>query len=147
MELSCENIIDAPRNKVFTLITEPDNLKIWMTGVVETVFHAMPDNGSQVGRKFTQKIKEGGKISEYQGEVLAYDPGMHFAIRLGNKHYSMRVDYRLHELAPGKTKLNYLTTTESNSWFVKLMGKLFKGYTNKILKKHMANLKQLAEQG
>ncbi|NIN68580.1 MAG: SRPBCC family protein, partial [Anaerolineae bacterium] len=48
-----------------------------------------------IGTKFTQRIREGGRITEYEGEVTAYEKPYHLGVRIGSPQFSVDVDYRL----------------------------------------------------
>src|ERR1051325_6477971 len=86
--------INAPVEKVFGLVDDEKNLKRWMAGLEEVVFPEGYDRAKTVGTKFKQRIKEGGRINEYDGEVVAYSKPHHLAIVIGNKQFTVHVDYR-----------------------------------------------------
>jgi uncharacterized protein YndB with AHSA1/START domain len=136
--------IDAPIAKVFSLVDEEKNLKKWLDGLEETIYPEGLDRAKAVGTKFKQRIKEGSRVKEYDGEVIAYDKPQHLAILLGNKQFTVKVDYRF--TANGtQTRLHYSAEIIRAGWFVRLMGKLFAGFTKRLLDKQMKKLKALAE--
>ena len=144
--MNCTYTLDihAPIAKVFSLVDEEKNLKKWMDGLEETIFPEGYDRAKTVGTKFKQRIKEGSHINEYDGEVIAYEKPHHLAIMLGNQHFTVKVDYRF--TADGtRTRLDYQAEMIRAGWFVRLMSKLFSGFTQRILDKQMRKLKLLAE--
>jgi carbon monoxide dehydrogenase subunit G len=137
--------INAPMERVFACVTDDEKKKIWMEGVVGTEFPNGKDQENPVGTKFTQQIKEGRRIVEYDGEIIAYEKPHLLGVRVGNKMFSFDTYYRLAE-QPGGTRLNYESQFVSASSLAKFMGKLFGWFTRKLVVKQMAALKKLAEQ-
>jgi uncharacterized protein YndB with AHSA1/START domain len=136
--------INAPVAKVFSLVDEEKNLKRWMDGLEETIFPEGYERAKTVGTKFKQRIKEGRRVNEYDGEVIAYEKPYHLAILIGNKHFTVQVDYRF--TADGlQTRLDYKSEMVRSNRFVRLMCKLFAGFTKRLLDKQMKKLKELAE--
>jgi uncharacterized protein YndB with AHSA1/START domain len=144
--MNCTYTLDihAPIAKVFSLVDEEKNLKKWMDGLEETIFPEGYDRAKTIGTKFKQRIKEGSRINEYDGEVIAYEKPHHLAILLGNKNFTVKVDYRF--TADGaRTRLDYQAEMIRAGWVVRLMCRLFSGFTKRILDKQMKKLKALAE--
>ena len=56
-----------------------------MDGLEETSYPDGLDRTRPVGTRFVQRIREGGRVSEYQGIVTAYDPQRHLGIEIGNR--------------------------------------------------------------
>jgi hypothetical protein len=93
------------------------------------------------------KIKEGGKVASYNIEVLRYEPHKHLGIKMrGGSFGDMEafVDYTLTDLK-GRTRLDYLFTAEAKSFFMKLMGAIFKWFSVMQIKSFFKTLKNLAE--
>ncbi|HEU4798271.1 MAG TPA: SRPBCC family protein [bacterium] len=137
-------VIAAPVERVWALIDEPDNLKRWMDGLEETTYPDGLDRSRPVGTRFVQRIREGGRASEYQGVVTAYEHLNHLGIEIGNRAFTMAVDYRLAAVPEG-TRLDYSAVMTRGGGFVRVMSLLFGWLTRKILRKQMARLKSLAE--
>lgn len=138
--------VNAPADKVFDLIHDPEKHKLWLQGVEETRYLGAYDPEYPVGTKFKQKIREGGRVKEYDGEVTAFARPTHLGIRLDSPQFSVAVDYRLTPL-DGDTRLDYTADVTCCSWFVRLMVGLFSFLLRGILKKQMRKLKELAEAG
>lgn len=137
-------VIAAPPERVWSLIDEPENLARWMDGLEETTFPDGADRSRAVGTRFVQRIREGGRVSEYQGVVTAHDRLRHLGIEIGNRAFAMAVEYRLTPV-PGGTRLDYAAAMKRGGGFVRVMTVLFGWLTRKILRKQMAKLKALAE--
>lgn len=137
-------VIAAPLERVWELIDDDENLKRWMDGLVDTSYPDGLDRTRPVGTRFVQRIKEGGRVSEYEGVVTAYDRLKHLGIEIGNRVFTMGVDYRLTSV-PGGTRLDYTAVMRRGGGFIRVMTVLFGWLTRKILRKQMAKLKALAE--
>jgi uncharacterized protein YndB with AHSA1/START domain len=137
-------VIAAPAERVWMLIDDQENLKRWMDGLEETTYPDGLDRSRPIGTRFVQRIREGGRVAEYQGVVTAYDRLKHLGIEIGNRAFTMAVDYRLTPVPEG-TRLDYTATMKSGGGFVRVMTVLFGWLTRKILRKQMGKLKALAE--
>jgi uncharacterized protein YndB with AHSA1/START domain len=144
VKLSYQLDVDAPIEKVFALVDDDQNIKRWMDGLEETIYPEGRDSAKPVGTRFKQRIREGRRVADYDGEVTAYDKPRHLGVRIGNKQFAMQVDYRFHENGTG-TRLNYTTEMVQATGFARLMSALFGWFTRRILDKQMRKLKELAE--
>lgn len=135
--------IRAPIERVWHLIDDPAQLNRWMEGLVES---RDLDGGAprRVGSRFVQRIREGGRETEYQGEITDYEPPSRLGLTIGNRIFAMRVLYRLERVAEG-TRLDYSAGLERGGAFVRVMSSLFGWLTRRILRRQMARLKALAE--
>ena len=139
--------IAAPAESVWPWLTEEARIKQWMIGVQED--KPTSEGPPGVGSTFRMKIKEGGRVSEYDGEITAWSPPTHLGIRMSGGAFregdEMFVDYRLEPLAAGRTRLDYSCTMEMRGTFMKLMGGFFSLFARMQLKGFMKNLKRLVE--
>lgn len=136
--------VAAPIEKVFALVDDAEQLKLWMDGLEETVYTGPVDRDNPVGAAFRRKIREGGRISEYEGRITAYEKPRHFAVTVGNRHFSMHLTYRFTPVADG-TRVNNEAGVTTHTVFAWLMSILFAWLTRRILRKQLAKLKQVAE--
>ena len=134
--------IAAPMETVFGWLSEREKVPLWAKGV-EAIDYVSGSAG-QPGARFKQRIREGGRVEEYEGEVLASEPPRLLATRLGNRQYSMRMEYRLHP-SPAGTLVEHTLEMEPGSRIARVMGVLFGWLTRGIMKRQMARLKDLAE--
>ena len=112
-------VIAAPAERVWALIDEPENLRGWMDGLEETTFPDGVDRSRGVGTRFVQRIREGGRVSEYQGVVTAHDRLRQLGIEIGNRAFTMAVEYRLTPV-PGGTRLDYTAVMKRGGGFVRV---------------------------
>ena len=136
--------IDAPVETVFDFLDDDEKLKTWMDGLEETIYLADYDRENPVGARFTQRIREGGRITEYDGEVTSYSRPHRLAVKLWSQHFSVNVDYLLHP-EDGGTRLDYKADMNYTSRIATVMGRLFGWLTRRILVRQMNELKNMAE--
>jgi carbon monoxide dehydrogenase subunit G len=138
--------MNAPIEKAFEAVSDPAKQKIWMEGLEETIYPSPLDSdGNPVGTKFKQRIREGRSVNEYDGEVTAYDKPNHLGVRVGNRQFTVLVDYRFASTDSG-TRLNYTADLRFHTVIARVMGVLFSWFTRRILDQQMKRLKDVAEQ-
>ena len=96
MHLNASVTITAPIGQVFSYLDDGQRLRRWIAGLVE-VSYEKPGIPRGVGSRFRQRIKAGGRIRNYEGEVIVYQPPAQIGVRLGNARCSVDVRYRLVE--------------------------------------------------
>lgn len=136
--------VKASIDKLFDFVEDKEKMKLWMNGLEETVYTTERNSANPVGTKFKQKIREGGRVQEYDGEVLAYEKPKHLAVRIGNKSFHAVADYRFTP-THGGTRLDYVCEVTCHSWFFRVMAVMFGWLMKRILRKQMSKLKKLAE--
>ena len=136
--------IDAPQESVFDLVADPDRRGEWAKGIVEMRYTSEFDPQNPVGAEFMQRIKEGGRETEYSGEITAYDRPNLLASKITGGGFTMDLEYRLAPSGTGAVVENYVDLV-AGSLFAKIMGFLFGWLTRHIAKKQLKRLKQIAE--
>jgi uncharacterized protein YndB with AHSA1/START domain len=136
--------IDAPIERVFALVDDPEKVKLWMRGLQETVYKTKRNRQQPVGTRFTQRMKQGRRLAEYEGEVIAYEKPTHLALRIGTETFAFDIDYRLTDLG-GRTLLEYTATGADPKGTARPAGAFFAWITRRISGKQMRRLKQIAE--
>jgi uncharacterized protein YndB with AHSA1/START domain len=146
MELKYNIDIDSPPSKVFDLVADADNLKQWMEGLQESVYLSDFDPDNPVGTRYRQKIKQGDRVVEFEGEITAYDRPHRFSSIIASDQYTVHIDFQFSEIESG-THLDYLASLTDASWTVRLLASTFSSQAQKIVDKQMKNLKTVAEAG
>jgi len=136
--------IDASPEDVFALLADTDRRGEWQEGVETFDYASDFDPDKAVGATYTQRIREGWRVTEYQGEITTYDPGACWGSRTVGGSYAMVVEYRLTPVDGGTTVMT-VVDVGSNSWVVRLMGLLFGWLTRSLGRKHLRALKELVE--
>src|SRR5688572_8502573 len=91
--------ITGSPDRVWALLTEPDQVSRWITELVSDDPTTPPPIG--VGTATRMKIREGSRIVDYETEILAYRPSSELALvmrggSLGRE--PMRISYLLTDL-------------------------------------------------
>jgi uncharacterized protein YndB with AHSA1/START domain len=147
MRLTTAVDIAAPVERVWPLIAEDRNIGLWMPDVLETTYPDGRPPGDPVGTRFEQRIREGGRVGTYQGVVTAYAPQQILGVRLEDQgNFATDVVYRLSRQGAG-TRLDYTCDVVLKSWLARLMMVIGLPMTWRIVKRHMRNLKRVAEAG
>ncbi len=136
--------IGAPIETVFELVDYGENLKLWMDGVEETTYTSEVDRDNPVGATFKQRIREGGRVSEYDGEWVAYARPNHIGVTIGSGSFQFQTDYRFSS-TPSGTRLDYSADVVASTWWVRILSLLMNWFTKRILVKQMTKLKEVAE--
>ena len=136
--------IDASPQAVFDLIADNTRRGEWAEGMETFDYTSDFDPNDAVGTTFTQRIREGGRVTEYHGEITAYDPPKAWGAKVVGGSYSMVVEYHLAP-ANGGTEVVNVVDVDSSSWFVRVMGFLFSWFTKWLGRKQLRKLKELVE--
>lgn len=143
MDVRQSETIEAPAERIFELITDDEKKKEWAEGVMETFYpEGRPDR--PVGTRFIQKIKEGGHVTEYAGEILVFDKPHHLAVKMSNRHFDMLMKFDLKPMGK-QTRVDFSVQMPKAGLLAQAVGKVFGWFTKMILKKQLAALKVLAE--
>lgn len=120
----------------------------WLTTLIEIV--PTSEHPRAVGATFDLRVREGRRISHYEGRINAYDPPRHLGVSMWGGAFAsglvMRVDYRVAEL-PAGCRLEYyaeINTEELPAPF-RLAIPVARVFTFFQLRAFMGNLKRLAE--
>jgi carbon monoxide dehydrogenase subunit G len=134
--------------RLWPFLHEPEKQKLWMKGLLENTPTGEGSGGP--GSTFRMKIKEGGRVAEYDGEVTAIDPPRHLAVRIWGGGFPtgmvMHVEYRLTGL-DGRTRLDYAAWSDTGrcGLFLRLLMPLFQLFGRIQLAGFLRKLKKLAE--
>jgi hypothetical protein len=150
MRCTCTIHIEAPVEKIFGLVLDPGKVKLWLDGVEEPTFAAPFDPANPIGARFKQKIREGGRVAEYDGEVTGFAPPTHlgvriFGVRIFNWVFAVQVDYHFTPDGTG-TRFDYSFGLRRSSWFFRFAGSLLLVLEEReALREALGKLKALAE--
>lgn len=144
MKLTSSIDIHAPIEKVFQSLSEDEQMEKWMEGVVGIEYINQQTAEKREGTKFRLKIREGGKVTEYAGEITQYDKPRLLGIKLEHKMFAMNTYYWLETIENG-VRVHCECHVAAFNWFSKWMGYLFRRLTRRILIKQLSMLKSLAE--
>ncbi|REK10910.1 MAG: SRPBCC family protein [Planctomycetota bacterium] len=129
-------------------LDEADKQKLWLTTLVD--FEPTSSNARTVGSTFDMRVREGRRISHYEGRINAYDPPRHLGVSFWGGYFPpgtlMRVDYRVADLGE-HCRLEYYAEIDLSNLRgpSKLAIPLARVFAFFQLRYFMRNLKRLAE--
>lgn len=137
--------IQAPIESAFSYLDDNEKQKEWMPGLEETEYLTTYDPANPVGVKFKQRLREGKRIQEYEGQVTEYQKNKLLGIRLYHSKFVIDVIYRLEEITDKSCRLYLTEKIEAKTLFGKCINVLFKGMMKRMFKKQMTSFKESAE--
>ena len=144
MDLQFENDIQALPEAVFDLVSDIENLDRWIDGLQESEYLSDFDAVNPVGARFHQRVKGMEQEIEYEGEILGYEKPTRFALRIGNRQFSIKLEYHLSPRQSGTHCALSIDLVKASFKF-RLLAAAFSSRAEKILAAQMNNLKALAE--
>ena len=143
-----ERTIDltAPPARIWTLLTEPEQIKRWITELVSDEPLTPPPIG--VGTKTRMKIREGSRVVEYATELVAFTPLNELAIEMRGGSLGaepMRVSYLLSDLG-SSTRLVYRSSWRPRGVLLTLLLPLIIVVGRRNLRRSLGRLAELAGQ-
>lgn len=141
-----ERTIDltAPPARIWTLLTEPEQIKRWITELVSDEPITPPPIG--VGTKTRMKIREGPRIIEYTTELVAFTPPSELVIEMRGGSLGaepMRVSYLLSDLG-GSTRLVYRSSWRPRGLLLFMLLPLIILLGRRNLRRSLGKLAELA---
>ena len=144
MRITYSMDILAPIERTFEFVCDHDKQKLWMDGLVETVYDTPFDGDNPIGTKFRQRIREAAHIAEYDGEILDFRRPDLMTVSIGDGLFRMEVCYSLARIDNG-TRLDYSADMIIGSPYSSLMNRLLTLFTKRVLERQMRRLKEITE--
>jgi carbon monoxide dehydrogenase subunit G len=150
LSFTSEHRIDAPPERVFEAMTNPEGFGRWMQGFVRAERITPGDFG--VGTQFRETRKMFGKEATEHFEVTACEPGKRLGLKVdGTKGTTGKGEFRFdYEFEPAGAGTRVRTRAEIDmpgGLFTKIIGKLMKGAFKKACDKDLDALKAYVERG
>ncbi len=136
--------VNAHPQRVWELIDDDNKLPLWMPHIVSTRYPDGKPRDNPIGTRFIQEMREGDKISSYEGEVTEYEPGKLLGVLLRPQAFAIHVVYHVTG-DEDWTRLDYGCDVRPVGWRGWLMLSLSKKMLNRILDQQLARLKLVAE--
>lgn len=137
--------IQAPIEVVFSYLEDNDKQKEWMTGLEGTEYLTEFDSSNPVGVKFKQRLREGNRIQEYEGQVTEYNKNNRISIQMNHPAFLINVSYNLQEISTNSSMLYVTEEVTAKNVSGKILSILFRVFMKRGLEKQMKLLKQCAE--
>ena len=135
--------VDAAPEEVFELVTNPESLPEWMSGVKEARLGLGSELG--VGATLVTMCVYGGKTFKVTHEVTEFEPPSRFAFRTVEGPYPIASTFAFRPDDEG-TLISYEHEVIADSLYAKVMFILFAPLTRRMVKKRLAwELDELAD--
>ena len=145
MRLTAAIDIDAPLETVWRCIDEPALIVRWVEGAIEHRYLDPRDPAQPVGQRFVQRLRQGKKVNEFTGTLVAFERPRHFAFAIPSPAYSSEAHFRLAGLDRSRTHVDYAIDVTLHSATAKVAGALLRLPLAFFVPKQMRRLKALAE--
>jgi len=134
--------INAPVEKVWEVLMNPDNLQHWLTGFVsaEHLTGTVGEKGSTSKLKFLER----GKEMEVTETVLQVKPQQQYTINMTSKTFEVETDIRLISFGH-RTELIQTVQFFPQGFFMKLLMPVIKGAMKKRMANELFSLKNFIE--
>jgi len=143
VEIGCKPL------ELWPYLDEADKQRAWLTTLVDIVSTSKQPRA--VGSTFDLRVREGRRVTNYEGRINAYDPPRHLGVSFWGGAFPpnmvMRVDYRIAEL-PSGCRLEYYAEVNLDQLRgpIKLALPIARVFTYFQLRHFMRNLKRVAEE-
>ncbi|MBS0448759.1 MAG: SRPBCC family protein [Proteobacteria bacterium] len=144
MRLTAAIDIAAPAEIVWRCIDEPEQIVRWVEGAVEHRYLGPRDPAHPVGQKFVQRLKQGSKVSVFEGTLIAFERLRHFAFVIPSPAYSSEAHFRLSAQGPERTHVDYAIDVTLHTGKAKIAAALLRVPLGFFVKKQMRRLEALA---
>jgi uncharacterized membrane protein len=136
--------IDQPPSVVYDFMMDPENLPLWLTNFVR-MEHISGEEG-EPGAVSRHIYDEKGRQIEMIETVLTNVENEEMTAVYTSEHFDMNISNYLQPSGEKSTRLKVVTEMEMKGFFMKLIGGLFKGQTEKRLKEDLEKLKDAIEE-
>ena len=136
--------IARPSAEVFPYLVEPQHVKRWLGGLVESRPVNAP--GSYVGARSVEVIDVDGQRREMELEIVKLDPGRRLTVEVKSDYFIAENEYRISEL-DGGVALEYRSETRLAEPWLKLFAPVLRGQIQSKVEEDLAKLENLVERG
>jgi uncharacterized protein YndB with AHSA1/START domain len=144
MRLTASVDIAAPAEVVWSCIDEPDKIVRWVEGAVEHRYLSERDPAHPVGQKFEHRLRQGSKVTRFEGTLIAFERLRHFAFTIPSPAYSSEAHFRLTPQGAGRTHVDYAIDVTLHTAKAKVAAALLRLPLTFFVKKQMRRLEALA---
>lgn len=113
--------IEASKEEIWTFLTDFERMKSWMPDLVDEV--PITAGPTRVGSTSRIRMKEGGKVVEYESEIRAYEPSSRLEVELRGGSLGknpMCLTYRSSSVT-GSTELAYTAAWQPHGFILRLL--------------------------
>ncbi len=133
--------IAATPAQVYPFLTEPERLKQWLGGLVES--KPLTEGGTRVGARSLEIVEESGRRMEMESVVLDVRTNELLAVEISSSMGQMRSEYRL--AGDGaRTRVDH-TMNVRYKGFIRFIAPFIKGMVQKKIEGDLERLRQVVE--
>jgi uncharacterized protein YndB with AHSA1/START domain len=136
-----ETIIHGAPDRIFPWLTEPDRVKQWIGGLVESI--PLDDGRLAIGARAREVVEESGRRFTMESEVVGLEPDRLLAVNLTSAMADMASSYRL--TPAGATTRVHHTMEARYKGVMKLFAPLIRRAVQRKLEGDLTRLKQAVE--
>ena len=145
MLIRCSRTINASPAIVFACVDQPDHIVGWVGGVIEHAYLTERGSTSAVGQRFRQRLRQGRGVRTFHGEIIAWEPVTHFALRIPAPAYTSEAHFRISSDGPGVSRIDYSIEVALHSLSASVLGPLLRLPLNVFVRMQIDRLKRYAE--
>jgi uncharacterized protein YndB with AHSA1/START domain len=142
MQASTE--IDAPAAKVWAFLDNEQNMKQWVSWLVD-VNRSGPRGAGSTLTVTMKDENNGGQIMRIESRCTEYVPGSRITESMNAPDFDGTQSYRLTDLGNGRTRLEVDGSFHFSQWFANLMTPLIMPAAKSKLEGDLGHLKELVE--
>jgi carbon monoxide dehydrogenase subunit G len=128
-------VIDKPRAEVFTFFTDPDNVEVYSSNIVD--YTVVSGEDTEIGRRATFKAKVVGVKLDFTDELVAYDEGKTYTLASREGRIPYTIETRFADEGSG-TRVTWHQESES-------LGSVFKFADSIVLKMYAKDVRSNLE--
>lgn len=132
--------LDRPVEQVFAFLMDTSKLSTWQSNLIKS--EALTEGPLRMGSRFREVRRIGGKESEIQGEITAFEPNRRLETKTVTRPQA-RVSYVLESERDG-TRLHYKFTLETGG-LMRLLEPMIASSIKKDTAEDFETLKRLLE--
>ncbi|MGD8376441.1 MAG: SRPBCC family protein [Acidobacteriota bacterium] len=136
--------IDRPPEAIFPWLTEPEKLKVWVDGLLEST--PVTHDGLRVGSRSREVVKEHGERFEMETVITELNPPGLLGATITGESFESRVRYELRG-REGATELTYFTDTQFDGLLFRVMEPLIGASAADRIDADLERLKKAVESG
>lgn len=136
--------IDAPRNRVWRLVEDPEALMQWVHGMTSVSASDGGPGGFALGATFVQRVRIGLVSSACRGEVTAFEPPSRLAVVVHHALFELDIEYDFDAIAR-QTEVVCVASVHGRALGTVIPRRKVEQVTFALLEEHLAALRALAE--
>ena len=134
--------IAAAPEEIFRYLIQPELLKEWIGGFVET--RPMTEGVTGLGSKSIDVFEENGREMRMETEIVGFEPGRLLEVKIS--HSMMDSVSRYHLIGSSPTKVSHEQALRMKG-MARLLGPFMGGATQRRMDTDLGRLKQAVERG